>query len=158
MELLQLHHHHQHRACTQIPHARDFWEVCKLRETPFSSSGYGCRETPDQWSAPVQGITISESSQLSSVSQLRCSHHWPRAVTIASQLDNGHGLSHECAWMAAMALVLNQKLQNPPEVEIWYVQWIHGLKVTSTEKNSAINRLRQEVWHRRNCVINFSHK
>jgi len=32
------------------------------------------REIPDLWSAPVQGITISESSQLSFVSQLARSH------------------------------------------------------------------------------------
>jgi len=31
-------------------------------------------EDPDLWSAPVQGITISESSQISSVSQLGRSH------------------------------------------------------------------------------------
>ena len=41
---------------------------------PSPLSGYGSREIPDLRSAPVQGITISESSQLSSVSQLRRSH------------------------------------------------------------------------------------
>jgi len=35
---------------------------------------YVHREIPDLWNAPIQGITISESSQLSSVSQLGCSH------------------------------------------------------------------------------------
>jgi len=39
---------------------------------PSPWSGYGCGETPDlSMSAPIQGIAISESSQLSSVSQLR---------------------------------------------------------------------------------------
>ena len=41
---------------------------------PSPRSGYGSREIPDLWSAPVQGITISENSQLSSVSQLGRSH------------------------------------------------------------------------------------
>ena len=41
---------------------------------PSPQSGYRHRETPDLWSAPVQGITISESSQLSSDSQLRHCH------------------------------------------------------------------------------------
>ena len=42
---------------------------------PWVESGYArLGEIPDLWSAPVQGITISESSQLSSVSQLRRSH------------------------------------------------------------------------------------
>ena len=40
----------------------------------FANSGYGRGEFPDLWSAPVQGIIISESSQLSSMSQLRRSH------------------------------------------------------------------------------------
>ena len=40
----------------------------------FANSGYGRGEFPDLWSAPVQGIIISESSQLSSISQLRRSH------------------------------------------------------------------------------------
>jgi len=40
---------------------------------------------------------------------------------------------------AIMALVSSWKLQNPPEVEMWYVWGIHRLKVTSTEKKSAIN-------------------
>ena len=40
-----------------------------------------------------------------------------------------------------MALVSSQKLQNPPEVEKWYVQGIHRLKVTSTGKNLVVNRL-----------------
>ena len=31
--------------------------------------------------------------------------HWPRAVTIASSLDSGYGLSHERDRMAAMTLV-----------------------------------------------------
>jgi len=41
---------------------------------PSPRSGYGRREIPDLWSVPVQGITTSESSQLSSVSQLGRSH------------------------------------------------------------------------------------
>ena len=69
-ELLQL-CRLQHRACTQAPHARDCWEVCQLGELPSPRSGYGCRETLE---CPVQGIIISESPQLSSVSQLRHSH------------------------------------------------------------------------------------
>ena len=45
-----------------------------LGELSFSWSGYGCREFPELWSAPDQGIVILESSQLSSISQLRRSH------------------------------------------------------------------------------------
>jgi len=63
-EFLQLGHHHQLWACTQAP-------LCQL---PSPGSGYGLRETPDLWSAPIQGITVSESSQLSFISQLRYSH------------------------------------------------------------------------------------
>ena len=42
-------------------------------------------------------------------------------MTIASSLDSGCGLSSNVYRMSAMALVSSTKLQNPPEVEIWYV-------------------------------------
>jgi len=41
--------------------------------------------------------------------------------------------------MAAMALVSSLKLQNPLEVERWYVEGLHRLIVTSTGKNPAVN-------------------
>ena len=49
-------------------------KFANLEKLPSPRSGYGRREIPDLWSAPVQGITISESSQLFSVSQLGRSH------------------------------------------------------------------------------------
>ena len=49
-ELLQLCRHHQRRVCTQVPHARDFWEVHQLASP---QSGYGRRETPELSSAPI---------------------------------------------------------------------------------------------------------
>ena len=73
-KLLQLHHHYQRQACTQVPHARDFRKFANSKKLPSPQSGYRCRETPNLWSAPIQGFPILESSQLSSVSQLRCSH------------------------------------------------------------------------------------
>jgi len=73
-ELLQLCCHHQCQACTQVPHARDFWKFATSEKLPFPRSGYRHRATLDLWSAPVQGITIMESSRRSSVSQLRHSH------------------------------------------------------------------------------------
>ena len=66
--------HHKHQACAPAPHARDCWEVYQLGVTPFLWSGYGHRETPDLWSASVQGFTILESSRLCPISQLRRSH------------------------------------------------------------------------------------
>ena len=57
-----------HNACI------DFYLFHPQNKLPSHRSGYGHRETPDLWSAPVQDITISESSQLSSISQLRRSH------------------------------------------------------------------------------------
>jgi len=68
-------HHSRHLQCP----------ACILKQGLLGSSptrrnslplgrGYGRREIPDLWSAPVQGITISESSQLSSISQLGRSH------------------------------------------------------------------------------------
>ena len=60
--LLQLLRHHQYQACTQAPHSRDFWEVSQFGETHFPLIWVWRRETPDLWSASVQGITISESS------------------------------------------------------------------------------------------------
>jgi len=49
-------------------------KFANLEKLPSSWSGYGRKEIPDLWSAPIQGIIISESSQLSSISQLRRSH------------------------------------------------------------------------------------
>ena len=46
-ELLQLCHHHQCQACTQVPCARDFWEIHQLRELPFPQSWYEHTETTE---------------------------------------------------------------------------------------------------------------
>ena len=59
---------------TQAPVPGASGKLENSEKLPSPQSGYRCREIPDLWSAPVQDITISESSQLSSVSQLRCSH------------------------------------------------------------------------------------
>ena len=67
-ELLQLHRHHQHRACTQVPHARDFWEVCKLRETPFSSAWIWVQRDP----RPVDECPRSTHHHLRELSMLFC--------------------------------------------------------------------------------------
>ena len=57
------------------PRTRGFWKFVNLLEKlPSPRSGYGHREFPDLRSAPVQGIIILESSQLSSISQFRRSH------------------------------------------------------------------------------------
>ena len=72
-KLLQLRRHLQCRACIlKPPHQGLLGSLPTRRNSP--RSGYGCREIPDQQSAPIQGIAISENSQLSSVSQLGCSH------------------------------------------------------------------------------------
>ena len=73
-ELLQLRRHHQCRACTpastaRLPSPRS-WPT-RRNLLPSPRSWYRRREIPDLWCAPVQGFTNSESSQLSSVSQLR---------------------------------------------------------------------------------------
>ena len=65
-ELLQLRHHHQCRACSG--------KFANSEKLPSPWSGYGHRETPDLWSAPFKGFPNLESSHLSSVCQLRCSH------------------------------------------------------------------------------------
>ena len=50
-------------------------KFANLEKLPSPRSWYGrSKEIPDLWSAPVQGFTNLESSQLSSVSQLRHSH------------------------------------------------------------------------------------
>ena len=59
---------------TQTPTPGASGKFINSEKLPSPRSGYGSREIPDLWSAPVQGITISEISQLSSVSQLGCSH------------------------------------------------------------------------------------
>ena len=69
---------------TQAPAPGKFANSEKL---PSPQSGYGHREIPDLWSPPVQGITISESSQLSSVSQLGRSHplaHYVRKLRLSN--------------------------------------------------------------------------
>ena len=72
---MQLRRHLQCRACILKPPAPGAsGKFTNSEKLPSPWSGYGSREIPDLWSAPVQGITISESSQLSSVSQLGCSH------------------------------------------------------------------------------------
>jgi len=60
---------------TQAPAPGASGNFVNSEKLPSLRSGYGRWEIPDMWSAPVQGITISESSQLSSVSQLGRSHH-----------------------------------------------------------------------------------
>jgi len=59
---------------TQAPAPGASGKFANSEKLPSPRSGYGRREIPDLWSAPVQGITISESSQFSSVSQLGRSH------------------------------------------------------------------------------------
>ena len=59
---------------TQTPAPGASGKFANSEKLPSPRSGYGRREIPDVWSAPVQGITISESSQLSSVSQLGRPH------------------------------------------------------------------------------------
>jgi len=60
--------------CTQAPAPGVSEKFANSKKLPFPWSWYGRREIRDQWSAPIKGITISESSQLSSVSQLGRSH------------------------------------------------------------------------------------
>jgi len=55
---------------TQAPAPGASGKFANSEKLPSPWSEYGCREIPDLLSAPVQGITISERSQLSSVSQL----------------------------------------------------------------------------------------
>jgi len=59
---------------TQAPTPGASGKFANSEKLPSPRSGYGRREIPDLWSAPVQGFTNSESSQLSSVSQLIRSH------------------------------------------------------------------------------------
>jgi len=59
---------------TQTPAPGASGMFTNSEKLPSPRSGYGSREIPDLWNAPVQGITISESSQLSSGSQLGRSH------------------------------------------------------------------------------------
>ena len=59
---------------TQTPAPGASGKFTNSEKLPSPRSGYGSTEIPDLWSAPVQGITIFESSQLSSVSQLGRSH------------------------------------------------------------------------------------
>jgi len=58
---------------TQPPTPGASGKFANLEKLPSPRSGYGRREFPDLWSAPIQGIVL-ESSQLSSISQLRRSH------------------------------------------------------------------------------------
>jgi len=66
-ELLQLCSHHQCRGRYTQALAGASGKIANSEKIPSPRSGYGCREFPDLWSAPVQGITISERSQLSSI-------------------------------------------------------------------------------------------
>ena len=59
---------------TQAPTPGASGKFINSEKLPSPQSGYGRREIPYMWSTPVQGITISESSQPSSVSQFGCSH------------------------------------------------------------------------------------
>ena len=73
-KLLQLRRHLQCQAVYSNPRTRGFWDVHQLGETPFPSVWVREQRDPRPVECPVQGITISESSQLSSVSQLVRSH------------------------------------------------------------------------------------
>ena len=72
-KLLQLRRHLQCRACILKPLHQGLLGCSPTRRNSLPLC-LGSREIPDLWSAPVQGNTISESSQLSSVSQLGRSH------------------------------------------------------------------------------------
>ena len=74
-QLLQLHCHHV-RHVLKPPHTRDFWEVHRLRETPFPLVWVRAPRDPRTCGLPPfkASITISESSQLPSISQLSHSH------------------------------------------------------------------------------------
>ena len=65
--------------------------------------------------------------------------HWPRAVTIASSLGSGCDLSHECAQDGCNGTCVKLEASKPT----WSGNVVHlgdpRLKVTSREKNSAIN-------------------
>ena len=59
---------HRHILKPPTPGTSRKFAYCEQLPSPWS--GYGHREISDLWSAAVQGITISESSQFSSVSEL----------------------------------------------------------------------------------------
>ena len=51
-EFLQLCHHHQHQACIlKPPMPGTSGKFANSEKHPSPQSGYGCRETPDLWSA-----------------------------------------------------------------------------------------------------------
>jgi len=71
-ELLQLRHHHQHWACTQASCARDFWEVCQLRETSFSIDlGRGAERCQTCGALHSRLQQLGKLSTQSSISQLQ---------------------------------------------------------------------------------------
>jgi len=73
-KLLQLRRHLQCRACILKPPYQGLLASSPTRRNSLPLGLGAGAEIPDLWSAPVQGITVSESSQLSSVSQLGRSH------------------------------------------------------------------------------------
>ena len=77
---------------TQTPAPGASGKFANSEKLPSPRSGYGSREIPDLWSTSVQGITVSESSQLSSVSQLGRSH--PAVSPLRSQI--ALALSRDC--------------------------------------------------------------
>ena len=80
-------------------------------------------QIPDPWSAPVQGITISESSQLSSVSQLGCSHP----------------LAHYVCKLRSCNLEIAQTYCAIPRLRKRIAQsqdWLHNLKIGTQFQDS----------------------
>jgi len=95
-KLLQLRHHHQCRACILKPPHQGLLGSLPTRINSLRS-GYRHREIPDLWSATAQGITISESSQLSSACQFRC------ALTLSVHYmfaNSAHEISRLCEHIA----------------------------------------------------------
>jgi len=73
-ELLQLRHHYQHWACSG--------KFTNSEKLPSPWSGYGCRETPDLWSAPVQRLhQLREFSTLFLLSAQMLSSHYSVTFT-----------------------------------------------------------------------------
>ena len=73
-ELLQLRRPINVEHVVKLPMPETSGKFTNSEKLPSPRSGYGRRETPDLWSSPVQGFTILESSQLSSISKLRRSY------------------------------------------------------------------------------------